>query len=123
MNIRGKEPFGNGRPRRDKCVAKKFHYLCYENCTPDEKGFYNYDRRPDTQDPAYAQWERQLRNFASGLIRRMIHKYLPIFNTNARKVRTPNKLGKTVGALTDMIGRGIKKSGAVARGGNKGEER
>ena len=118
VNIKVNDCFGDRITRREKCVGKKFHSLCYEICTIKERNYFNYNdpRRPGTNDPGYAVWERGVRNFTSALMQRLIENYLPKFNETVKKKRTINKQGKTVGAITDMIYKATKTdSGARKR--------
>ena len=65
--------------------------------------------RPVVGTDLYATWERNLRNFANAMVRKLISKYIPLFNAQEGvKKKQAKKIGRHVGAIFDLISRADK---------------
>ena len=110
VNLNGPKPFGDNVDRRDRSKAKQFYKIWTDHCeTEEEKQWTNFTNHPVAGTNLYATWERNLRNFANAMIRKMVSKYLPIFNAKPGvKKKQAAKIGRNVGAIFDLISRANK---------------
>ena len=106
----GPKPFGDNVNKRDKSKAKLFYKIWTDHCeTEEEKQWTNFTNHPVASTNLYATWERNLRNFANVMIRKMISKYLTIYNVKPGvKKKQAGKIGRHVGGIFDLISRADK---------------
>ena len=107
VNMNGTRAFGDNVQKRDRSKAKMFYKIWTDHCeTEEDKQWTNFTNRPAVGTTLYSTWERDLRNFANKMIRKLIAIYIPLLNAEPGvKKRQVTNQGKTVGALADMINR------------------
>ena len=110
VNLNGPQNFGDNVNRRDKSKAKLFYKIWIDHCeTEEEKQWTNFTNRPVVGTDLYATWERNLRNFANAMVRKLISKYIPLFNAQEGvKKKQAKKIGRHVCATFDLISRADK---------------
>ena len=84
-----------------------FYNIWTNNCqTEADKQWPKFINHYAAGNYLYQTWERELRNFANGMIRNLIDTYLPAFNAKPGvKKRQAQSQGETVGGLVEMIDR------------------
>ena len=107
VNVMGKNAFRDNFKVKDRSKVKSFYKIWTNHCqTEADKEWPNFINHPAPGNDLYQTWERELRNFANGMVRNLIDTYLPAFNEKPGvKKKQAQSQGKTVGALVDMIDR------------------
>ena len=103
----GKNTLGDNVKVTDRSKVKMFYKIWTNHCqTEADKQWPNFINHPAAGNDLYRTWERELRNFANGMVRNLIDAYLPAFNEKPGvKKRQAQSQGNTVGAPVDIIDR------------------